>query len=154
VTTRIHTKIAKTIAAAAVIAVIIVPATSASPSKGTPITIPSRLANFREPGSTGYVPKATRVVLPARFAHFREPGSTGWVPKTTRVVIPARFAHFNEPSSTGWVPTSAPVATTVRVGNGLDWVSALIGAGAALGVAAASAGGLMALRKRRTLAHA
>jgi hypothetical protein len=73
---------------------------------------------------------------------------------TTRVIIPARFSHFSEPGSTGWVPASTPVATTVRAGSGLDWISVLIGAGAALGIAAVSAGGVLALRKRRTLAHA
>ncbi len=104
--TRIHTKIAKTIAAVVVIvAVVAAPAASAGPSKGTPVTIPTSLAHLREPGSTGYVPKTTQMT------------------------------------------TAAPV------GGGLDWVSALIGAGAGLGIAVASAGGLMALRKRRTLIH-
>jgi hypothetical protein len=128
-TTRISTHIAIVIAAVAA-AALVPPLASADPSKGTHITIPPSLAKLREPGSTGYVPK------------------------TTRVIIPARFSHFSEPGSTGWVPASTPVATTVRAGSGLDWISVLIGAGAALGIAAVSAGGVLALRKRRTLAHA
>ena len=39
-------------------------------------------------------------------------------------------------------------------GRGLDWVSAVIGAGAALGLAIAGAGAFVTVRKRRTLAHA
>ena len=152
-TTRIHTKIAKTIAAAAVIGVIIVPGASASPSKGTRVTIPSWLANFHEPSSTPYVPKTTRVTIPSWLANFHEPSSTPYVPKTTQVMIPSWLANFHEPSSTPYVPKTTQVTTTAPAGGGLDWVSALIGAGAGMGIALAGAGGLMALHKRRTLAH-
>jgi hypothetical protein len=49
---------------------------------------------------------------------------------------------------------SATAATvTVTPSRGFDWADAAIGAGAALGLALASAGALMALHKRRTLAH-
>jgi hypothetical protein len=103
--TRIHTKIAATIAAALVIPAVVAPRTSAGPSKATQMTIPPSLARLQEPGSTGYVPKTTLVT------------------------------------------------TTAPVGGGLDWISALIGAGAGLGIAVTVAGGLMALRKRPTLAE-
>jgi hypothetical protein len=128
--TRIHTKIAKTIAATLVIEAVVAPGTSAAgPSKGTRITIPQSLARLQEPGSTGYVPKTTQVTIPSRLANLHEPGSTGYVPKTMLAT------------------------TTAPVGGGLDWISALIGAGVGLGIAAAGGGVLMALRKRRTLAH-
>ena len=123
-TTRIHTKIATSIAGAALIAAIVVPGAVAGPSKITRIQIPPALTHFQEPGSTGYVPKTTLVKIPANLAHFQEPGSVGYVP-----------------------------AATASTNSGLDWASALIGAGAALGVALASAGALMVLRRRRTLAH-
>ena len=39
-------------------------------------------------------------------------------------------------------------------GGGLDWPSAFIGAGAAFGIGLAAAGSMLAVRKRRALAHA
>ena len=125
-TTRVQTKITTMLSAGALITALIVPAASAAPSKPVRVTIPARFANFHEPGSTGYVPKAARVTIPARLAGFHEPGSTGYVPVAS---------------------------ATASASSGLDWVSALIGAGAALGIALASAGGMIALRKRRTFAH-
>jgi hypothetical protein len=62
--TRIHTKIAKTIAATLVIAAVVAPGTSAAgPSKGTRVTIPQSPARLQEPGSTGYLPKTTQVTI-------------------------------------------------------------------------------------------
>jgi hypothetical protein len=46
------------------------------------------------------------------------------------------------------------VTVTSSGGNGLDWVSAAIGAGAALGLAVAGAGAFVTVRRRRSLAHA
>ena len=63
---QLNTKIATTIAAAAVIAVAVAPGASAGPSKGSRVQIPPSLANFQEPGSTGYVPKTTPVTIPRR----------------------------------------------------------------------------------------
>jgi hypothetical protein len=150
-TTRIRTKIAKTTLSAAVIAAVAAPGAAAAPSTGTRITIPPSLAGLREPGSTGYVPTTT-VTIPPRLANFREPGSTGFVPVTAQVTIPARLANFREPGSTGYVPSPVAVTPAASVG-GLDWTSALIGAGAGLGIALVCAGGLLVARKRRALAH-
>ena len=111
------------------------------------------IAAAAAPGATADSAKGTRIQIPPSLANFREPGSIGYVPQVTRVVIPSRLAHFREPGSTGFVPKATPVTAITPAGGGLDWVSALIGAGAALGLALASAGALMALRKRRTLAH-
>jgi hypothetical protein len=146
---RRYTKIAA-IAAVAVAAAALVPYASADSSKG--IQIPANLANFREPGSTGYVPKTTQIVIPAWLENLQEPGSTGYVP-TTHVVIPASLRNFREPGSTGFVP-AATVTVTSSGGSGLDWSSAAIGAGAALGLALLAAGAFVMARKRRTLAHA
>ena len=126
---RIHTKVTTAIAAAAMIAAAVAPCASADSAKGARVQIPPSLANFREPGSTGYVPQVTRVVIPPALSHFREPGSTGFVPQ------------------------AAPLRAVTVAADGFDWGAAVIGAGAALGLALASAGALMALRKRRTLAH-
>ena len=145
---RLYTRIATLIA---VVAVAATGASYASADSSKGIQIPANLANFREPGSTGYVPMTQ--VTPAWLKNFREPGSTGYVPETTHVVIPARLKNFREPGSTGFVPAAeATVASTG--GGGLDWTSAIIGAGTALGLAIAGAGAFVAVRKRRTLAHA
>ncbi len=148
-TARPHTKIAKTIAPALVIAAVVAPGALAGSSKGAHVTIPASLANFHEPGSTGYFPNTTRVTIPAALAKLREPGSTGYVAQTTRVAIPASLSRLHEPGSTGYVPTTA----SVQARGGFDWVSALIGAGGALGMAIATAGSVMALRKRRQVVH-
>ena len=75
--------------------------------------------------------------------NYVEPGSTGYVPQ--------RFSlRYTEPGSTGFVP----VAETTVAASAFDWASALIGAGAGLGIAVACAGGLTAMRRRRGLAHA
>ena len=94
------------------------------------------------------------VQIPPNLANFHEPGSTGYVPKTTQVAIPSWLKNFHEPGSTGFVPTPAVMTVTSAAGGGgLDWVSALIGAGAGLGAALAGAGAYMTVRKRRALAH-
>jgi len=69
------------------------------------------------------------------------------------IQIPANLANFQEPGSTGFVP-AAEVTVASTADRGLDWVSAVVGAGAALGLAIAGAGAFVAVRKRRTLAHA
>jgi hypothetical protein len=60
---------------------------------------------------------------------------------------------YAETAATSTATTPAPLRVVTVTPDGFDWVSALIGAGAALGLALATAGALMALRKRRTLAH-
>ena len=146
---RLYTRIA-TIAAVAVAVGATASYASAGDSKGKRIEIPANLANLREPGSTGYVP--TQVTIPAWLENFQEPGSTGYVP-TTHIVIPASLRNFQEPGSTGFVP-AATMTVGSTGGSGLDWVSAVIGAGVALGLAVAGAGAFVTVRKRRTLAHA
>ena len=128
-TIRIRTHICSSIAVAAVILAVAAPNAFAATSTGTTITISKWLANFHEPGSTGYVPASTLVTIPKSLANFHEPGSTGYV------------------------PASALVTTTTAVDSGLNWVSALIGLGAGIGIAVASAGGLLAARRRRTVVH-
>jgi hypothetical protein len=192
--TRIHTKIAKTIAATLVIAAVVAPGTSAArPSKGTQITIPQSLARLQEPGSTGYVPKTTQVTTtgtapqmralilraqalnrlygnawtrtsPAEFTSlvkaFGASVTTAMSLQQARAELArgqglTRLTNLYEPGSgsSDYVPKTTLVTTTTPVGVGLDWISALIGTGAGLGIAVAGAGALMALRKRRTLAH-
>jgi len=106
---------------------------------------------YSEPGSTGYV--STNVSIPSNLKTFREPGSTGYV--ATKVSIPANLRNFHEPGSVGWVPSAAAVAAATTAGtDGLDWASALIGGGVVLGIGLVSAGAVLAMRRRRGLAHA
>jgi hypothetical protein len=144
---RLYTQIA-TIAAVAVAAAATASYASAGDSKGQRIEIPANLAHLQEPGSTGYVP--TQVTVPAWLENLQEPGSTGYVP--TQISIPANLANFREPGSMGWDPAAA-VTGNSATGSGFDWVSALIGAGAALGAALAATGGFLTRRNRRVLAH-
>ena len=125
-TTRIHLTIARTFAAALVIVAVAAPGAVAASTNG----------------SHG---KSTFVL------RHREPGSTGYVAKPA-ATIPPWLANFREPGSTGYLPSTKMVATT-SAADGLDWASALVGAGAALGLGLACAGGLMAFRKHRALAH-
>jgi hypothetical protein len=84
---------------------------------------------------------------------YTEPGSTGYVP--TKVSIPANLANLREPGSVGWVPSTGAVAATAAAGtDGLDWASALIGGAVVLGIGFVCAGALLAMRRRRGLAHA
>ena len=152
-TSRIHTKIAGTIAVLVIAAV--APSAAMGATNGSHST-PQLSIQYTEPGSTGYVtrqfsinytePGSTGYVPQAKFSlPYTEPGSTGYVPQ--------RFSiSYSEPGSTGWVPVVATSAAASA--SGFDWASALIGAGAAFGVAVACAGGLTALRRRRALAHA
>ena len=84
-TIRIRTHICSSIAVAAVILAVAAPNAFAATSTGTTITISKWLANFHEPGSTGYVPASTLVTIPKSLANFHEPGSTGYVPASTLV---------------------------------------------------------------------
>ena len=81
------------------------------------------------------------------------PNAFGATSTGTTITIPKSLANFHEPGSTGYVPASALVTTTAAAEGGLDWASALIGLGVGIGMAVASAGGLLAVRRRRTLAH-
>ena len=126
-TTRVHTKLAGTIRVTLVIAAVAASGAVVAQAKGDRVE-PSAVVHYTEPGSTGYVPPPTHVNIPAWLTNFREPGSTGWV------------------------PTAGAVATTTGAG-GLDWTSALIGGGVVLGAGLVSAGALLAVRKRRALAH-
>ena len=128
-TTRIHTKIAKTIAAAAMIAAVVAPGASASPSTGTRITIPPSLANFHEPGSTGYVRKAQQHALTP--ADGRSPD--------TRDAAQAAQARLLVPSD-GRSPDTIDAAiqahspvVTVTLSPGFDWADFGIGVAAAFG---------------------
>jgi hypothetical protein len=137
-TPRIHTGLVTSIAAA----LVIVAATASVATAG------GHGVRYTEPGSTGYVP--TKMSIPANLANFREPGSTGYVP--TKVTIPANLKNFREPGSVGFVPAAGAVVSAP--GGGLDWASALIGGAVVLGIGFVSAGALLAMRRRRRLAHA
>ena len=66
-------------------------------------------------------------------------------------VLPNSSINYREPGSTGYLPVAA--TTAAATGTGFDWMSALVGAGAALGIALACADGLLAVCERRALAH-
>jgi len=132
-TRRIHT----TIAAAVAIAAVAGP-NAALAAGNTSHVVPNSSINYTEPGSTGYLPRQKFSIA------YTEPGSTGYLPRQKFSI------SYTEPGSTGWLPTAA---TTAASASRFDWTSALIGTGAALGIALVCAGGFTALRNRRGLAH-
>ena len=73
----------------------------------------------------------------------------------SQIAIPAWLARTQYPGTSS-EPTVVvnTVRTTAPAGGGFDWGSALIGAAGSLGIAIASTGSLLVLRRRRTLAHA
>ena len=96
------------------------------------------------------------VKVPAWLARIHYPGtsSEATVYMAGPITIPARLARTQFPGTSS-EPTV--VVNTVRgtgPGGRFDWISALIGAACALGIAIASTGSLLALRRRRALAHA
>ena len=85
---RIHTKLATAIA----VALAIVAVTAAVAAAGGK---PSSVIRYSERGSTGYVREATHVSIPANLANFREPGSVGWVPSSGAVATNASAAGLD-----------------------------------------------------------
>ncbi len=152
---------------------VMVPIASASSAPQGQVKIPARLAHTQFPGTSSKptVYMAGGITIPAWLARSQYPGSssdpTVYVNvqgsshaialkvRNGQITIPARLARIQFPGTSS-EPTVLVnnVQGTGPVGGGFDWVSALIGAGGGLGIAVASAGSLMALRKRRTLAHA
>ena len=148
------------------------PTVSANSSPPTHITIPAWLARIQYPGTSSEptVYMAGPITIPAWLARTQYPGTsseptvyvnvqTGTHASTLKVQnghinIPAWLARIQYPGTSS-EPTVI-VNNTPGSGSsgGFDWVSALIGAGGGLGIAVAGTGGVMALRKRRTLAHA
>jgi hypothetical protein len=167
-----HTKRLTAIAIGLAVAVI-APIASAKSSPQAKVTIPEWLAHIQYPGTSSHptVYMAGPVTIPARLARTQFPGTSSQ--PTVVVDVPAsgnantlkvRNGHIEIPASlarTQYPGTSSEptvllnnIQGTGSDGGGFDWVSALIGAGGALGIAAAGAGSLLALRKRRTLVHA
>jgi hypothetical protein len=165
-----HTNLFTAIAAGLAVAVM-APIASASSPRGH-IKIPARLAQTQYPGTSSEptIYMAGPITIPAGLASTQYPGSSSEptvfvdVPAGTHasalkvqnghIEIPASLARTQYPGTSS-EPTVLlnNVRGTGPVEGGFDWVSALIGAGGGLGVAVAGAGSVMALRKRRTLAH-
>jgi hypothetical protein len=166
-----HTKLFAAIVVGLTVAVIAPVASASSPPQGQ-VKIPARLAHTQYPGSSSEptVYLAGPIGIPARLVRTQYPGSSSEptvyvnVPAGShaptlkvqdgRIKIPARLARTQFPGTSS-EPTVLVnnVQGTRSDGGGLDWISALIGAGGGLGIAVAGAGSLMALRKRRTLVH-
>jgi hypothetical protein len=168
---RFSTKLFTAIVAGIAVAVT-VPIASANSARPAQVKIPTRLARTQCPGKsakpTVYV--AGGITIPASLARTQYPGTSSAPTvyenvqgssnavalkvRNGQITIPARLARTQFPGTSS-EPTVLVnnVQGTGSDGGGLDWISALIGAGGGLGIAVAGAGGLMALRKRRTLVH-
>ena len=166
-----HTKLFTAIVVGLTVAVMAPVASATSPPQGQ-VKIPARLAHTQYPGSSSEptVYMAGPITIPARLARIQYPGSSSKptvyvnVQRSShasalkvqdgRIKIPARLALTQFPGTSS-EPTVLVnnVQGTGSDGGGLDWISALIGAGGGLGIALAGMGSVMAVRKRRTLAH-
>ena len=174
---RIHTKVIRAIAAAAMIAAAVAPYAAADSAKGTRIQIPPNLTHLRERGSTGYLPQVRHVVIPPALSQFQEPGSTGWVAVSARLqpspkpVDPLAVSYLmgrglspsqvkswtvgacshrvKDASCYAMFPSQVASTEVVR-SNGFQWDDAGIGAGFTLGIVLACAGaGLLISRQNR-----
>jgi hypothetical protein len=167
-----QTKLFTVIAVGLTLAVMAPIASAKSPTQGR-VSVPGWLARIQYPGTSSQptVYMAGPITIPARLARTQYPGTSSEPTvfvnlqgsshasalkvQNGHIKIPARLARTQYPGTSS-EPTVLMnnVQGTGPVGGGFDWVSALIGAGGGLGIAAAGAGSLMAVRKRRTLVHA
>jgi hypothetical protein len=131
---RIHKRLLVGLALAAALTA---PAAAAqSPDAGT---VPPELSYIQAPGGNNDLD---------RWQTFRGgPGGGG-------PVFPSDYLghELGGPASVGLVETQSPAAAIS--GNDFDWADAAVGAGFVAGLALLVAAGVLALRKRRTLAHA
>lgn len=169
---RLHTKLFTAVAAALAVAAM-APMASAKSSPQGNVRIPAWLAHIHYPGTSTEptVYMAGPIAIPARLLRTQYPGTssepTVFVAagrsshafavkvRNGQLEIPAWLARIQYPGTSS-EPTVLVnnVASPEPAGGGFDWTSAMIGAGGGLAVAFAGAGGLLALRRRRTLAHA
>jgi hypothetical protein len=178
-----HIKLFTAIAVGLAVAVM-APIASATSSPQGQVKIPARLAHTQYPGSSSEptVYMAGPITIPARLVRTQYPGSsseptvlvnvkernasTGSNARTPSVGrgfslgVPLQYLNTTAPThATRGFSLGVPLeylaqpTATVR-GNGFDWGDAAIGAVGGLGIALAGAGGLIALRKRSTFAHA
>jgi hypothetical protein len=157
---------------AALAAAVLVPIGSAASPLGTKATIPARFAHMQYPGASSRptVFMAGPIAIPEGLVRTQYPGtssgptvlvdvprSSGGVSLTVRngqIEIPASLARTQFPGTSSQPTVLVNNVSGSGGGGTFDWVSALIGAGGGLGIAAAGAGCVLAVRRRRTLAHA
>jgi len=163
-----HTKLFTAIAVGLAVAVM-APIGSAKAPPQVKVTIPEWLKRIQYPGTSSEptVYMAGPITIPNWLSRIQYPGtsseptvfvtaqSSSPAPslrtKNGHINIPARLARTQYPGTSS-EPTVL-IEATGPVGGDFDWVSAMIGAGGGLGIAAVGAGGLMAVHKRRTLSH-
>ena len=168
---KLSTKLFTAIIVALAVAVM-APIASAKSSRQGKVTIPAWLARVQYPGTTSEptVYMAGPMTIPVWLAHTQYPGTSSEptvfvdAPGSNQasalkvqdghIKIPAWLARTQYPGTSS-EPTVLMnnIQGTGPVGGRFDWVSALVGAGGGLGLAVAGVGGLIAVRKRRTLAH-
>jgi hypothetical protein len=115
------------------------PIASANPST-RPASVPGWLSKIQYPGTSSE---------PTVYVHTGEAAPPA-VPNGY-ATIPAWLARIQYPGTSSEPTVVVETSQGTQSTGGFDWVSAVIGAGAALGIALAGAGTLMVLRKRRTL---
>lgn len=136
------------------------------------VEIPAWLAKIQYPGTSSQptVYMAGSIPIPAGLVRTQFPGTSsqptvlvdvarGGSAPTVKIVngriqLPPRLAHLPYPGASAQPTVYVRNGSATRsTGGGFDWTSAVIGGAVTLGLAIAAAGGVLAMRKRRTLAH-
>ena len=131
---RLHKNLVVGLAFAA--AVTAPPAMAQSPDT---VTVPPELSYIQAPGGNNDL---------GRWETFRGgPGGGG-------PVFPSDYIGGHDDAGPGSAGVVGAVSITPLTRNGFDWADAAVGAGFAAGLALLVAAGLLALRRRRPLAHA
>jgi len=154
-------KLSTTLVLAAGLAAAVVAAPLASAqSAPARVTIPVWLTKIQFPGTSSQptVYMAGSIVIPEALARLQYPGASSLptvyvaAPQITRIDQVPWLARTSYPGTSSR-PTVYVRPSPATGAGGFDWVSALVGAGAAVGLAVAGAGGVTAVRNRRALAH-
>ncbi len=132
-TARIHKQLLVGLALAAALT-----APTAMAQSPDTVTVPPALSYIQAPGGNNDL---------GRWETFRGgPGGGG-------PVFPSDYIGGHDYAGPGSAGVVGAVSVTPLTRNGFDWADAAVGAGFAVGLALLVAAGLLALRRRRTLAH-